>query len=97
VIQEIGATQGGKGGIVGFEQVLIEGVHVAPQGEGFSHAGVSSEKQEAAPPFDIIEPSHGFLEGLRLEDILGLEIFIKRKPFETKPSEQVFHGRTSPL
>ena len=86
MIQQIRATQGGKGGIVGFEKILIEGVHVAPQGEGLSHPGISGEKQDAAPAFDIIEPSHGFLEGLRLEDILGLEILIKRKPFEPKPS-----------
>jgi hypothetical protein len=97
VIQQIRATQGGKGGIVGFEEILIEGVDVAPQGEGLSHPGVSSQKQDATPALDIIEPSHGFLEGFRFEDILGLEILIKRESFETKPSKQVFHGRTSPL
>jgi hypothetical protein len=97
VIQQIRPTQGGKGGIVGFEKILIEGVHVAPQGEGLSHSGVSGEKQNASPAFDIIEPSHSFLEGFGLEDILGLEILIKRKRFEPKPSEEVFHGRTSPL
>jgi hypothetical protein len=97
VIQKIGATQGGKGGIVGFEKILIQGVHIAPEGEGFAHPRVSGQKQDAAPAFDIIESGHGFLEGFRLEDILGLEIFIKREPFEAKPGEQVFHGRTSPL
>jgi hypothetical protein len=97
VVQQIRPAQGGEGGIVRFEKILIEGVHVAPEGEGFSHAGISGQKQDTAPPFDIIEPSHGFLEGFRLEDILSLEILIKRKPFETKPSQQVFHGRTSPL
>ncbi len=105
VIQEIGPAQGGKGGVVGFEKVLIQGIDVAAEGEGFSHPGVSGQKQDAAPAFDIIEPGHGFLEGLRFEDILSLEILIKRKPFETKPGEQVFsarggsfgHGRTSPL
>ena len=97
VIQEIGAAQGREGCIVRFEKVLIQGVHVAPEGEGFPYPGVSGEKQDAAPAFDIIESGHGFLEGLRLEDILGLEVLIKRKTFETKPGEQVFHGRTSPL
>jgi hypothetical protein len=97
VIQQVGTTQSGKGSIVGFEKILIQGVYVAPQGESLSHPGVSGEKQDAAAPFDIIEPSHGFLEGLRFEDILGLEVLIKRESFETKPSEQVFHGRTSPL
>jgi len=97
VIQEIGATQGGKGGIVGFEKVLIESIDVAPEGEGLSYPGISGQKQDAAPPFDIIEPSHGFLEGFRLEDILGPEILIKREAFQSKPGKQVFHGRTSPL
>jgi hypothetical protein len=97
VIQKIRPTQGRERCIVGFEKVLIQGVYVAPEGEGFTYPRVSGQKQDAAPPFDIIEPSHGFLEGFGLEDILGLEIFIKREPFETKPSEQVFHGRTSPL
>jgi len=87
VIQQIGATESGKRGIVGFEQVLIEGVYVAPEGEGLSHSGISGQKQDAAPAFDIIETSHGFLEGLRLEDILSLEILIKRKPLEPKPSQ----------
>jgi hypothetical protein len=97
VIQQIGTTQGGKRGIVGFKKILIKGIDVASQGEGLSHPGVPGQKQDAAPAFDIIEPSHGFLEGLRLEDILGLEILIKRKPFEPKPSQQVLHGMTSPL
>jgi hypothetical protein len=97
VIEQIRATQGGKGGIVGFEKILIEAIDVAPEGEGLSHPGISGQKQDAAPAFDIVKPSHGFLEGLRLEDLLGLEILIKRKRFETKPTEQVFHGRTSPL
>jgi len=97
MIEQIRATQSGKRGIVGFEKILIEGVYVTPQGEGLSHPGISGEKQDAAAPFDIIEPSYGFLEGLRFEDILGLEVLIKRESFETKPSEQVFHGRTSPL
>jgi hypothetical protein len=97
VIQEICATQGGKRGIVGFKKILIKGIDVASQGEGLSHAGISSQKQDAAPALDIVKPSHGFLEGFRLEDILRLEILIKRKPFEPKPSKQVFHGRTSPL
>ena len=95
--EQIRAAQGREGSIVGFEKVLIEAIHVTPQGEGFSHSGISGQKQDAAPTLDIVEPGHGFLEGLRLEDILGLEIFIKRKRFETEPSEQVFHGRTSPL
>jgi hypothetical protein len=97
VIQEICATQGGKRGIVGFEKILIKGIHVASQGEGFAHPGVSGQKQDAAPAFDIVKAGHGFLEGVGFEDILGLEILIKRKPFEAKPSKQVFHGRTSPL
>jgi hypothetical protein len=87
-----------RGGIVGFEKVLIQSIHVVPEGEGFSHLPPGrGQKQDAAPAFDIIGPSHGFLEGLGLEDILGLEVFIKRKPFETKPGKQVFHGMTSPL
>jgi hypothetical protein len=97
VIQEIRPTQGRERGIVGFEKVLIEGIHIAPEGEGFAHPGISGEKQDAAPPLDIVEPGRGFLEGLGLEDILGLEVLIKREPFETKPGKQVFHGRTSPL
>jgi hypothetical protein len=97
MIQEIGSAQGGEGGIVGFEKVFIQGVYVVSQGEGFSYPGVSRKEQDTASAFDIIEPSHGFLEGFRLEDILGFEIFIKREPFEAKPGEQVFHGRTSPL
>jgi hypothetical protein len=97
VIQEICATQGGKRGIVGFKKILIKGIDVASQGEGLSHPGVPGQEQDAAPAFDIVKAGHGFLEGLGFEDILGLEILIKRKPFETKPSKQVFHGRTSPL
>jgi hypothetical protein len=97
VIQQIGATEGGKGGIVGFKKIFIEGIDVASEGEGLSHAGISGQKQDTAPALDIIKPSHGFLEGFGLEDILSLEILIKRKPFEPKPSKQVFHGTTSPL
>jgi hypothetical protein len=97
VIQQIGPAQCGKGGIVGFEQVFIEGVHIASEGEGFSHSGISGQKKDSAPAFDIIESGHGFLEGFGIEDILSLEIFIKRKGLKPKPGEQIFHGRTSPL
>jgi hypothetical protein len=87
VIQEVGATQSGKRGIVGFKKILIQGIDVASQCEGLSHPGVPGQKQDATPALDIVKAGHGFLEGLGLEDILGLEILIKRKPFEAKPGE----------
>jgi hypothetical protein len=87
VIQEICPAQGGKGSIVGFEQILIESVHVATEGEGFAYPGISGQKQDAAAAFDIVKPGQGFLEGLCFEDILGLEVLIKRKRLEPKPSQ----------
>ena len=97
MIQQIRPAQGGKGSIVGFEQVFVQGIHVAPQGEGLSHPGISGQKQDTASAFDIIKPCRGLFKGLGLQDILGLEILIKREPFQSKPGQQVFHGRTSPL
>ena len=97
MIQQIRPAQGGKGGIVRFEQVLIEGIHVTPQGESLSHPRISGQKQDAAPAFDIVESCRGLFKGFGLQDILGLEVLIKRKSFQSKPGEEVFHGRTSPL
>jgi hypothetical protein len=97
VAEQIGPAQGGEGGIVGFEKVLIEAVHVTSEGEGFPYSGVSGQKQDTASAFDIIESGLALFKGLGIEGLLSLDVFIKREFFESEPGEEVFHGRTSPL
>ena len=77
--EQIGAAQGGQRGIEGLEEVLVEAVHKAPQGEGFAHPGVSGQQQDPAAAFDVIQPGGAFFQGLGIEDILGLDVFIKRE------------------
>jgi hypothetical protein len=97
VVEQIRPAQGGEGGIVGFEEILIEVVHIAPQGEGFSYAWITGQKEDAASAFDIIEPCLTFFKGLGIEHLLSLDVFIKREFFKSEPGQEVFHGRTSPL
>jgi len=43
VIEEVSAAEGGKRGIEGLEQILIEAVYITPQSEGFTHPWVPCE------------------------------------------------------
>jgi hypothetical protein len=60
VIEEICAAEGGKGCIKGFEEILIEAVHVATQSEGFAHPRVSCEQQDAPSSFDVLQAGGAF-------------------------------------
>jgi hypothetical protein len=91
VIEEIGPAQGSQGGVVGSEKIFIESVHIASQGEGFTHAGISGEKQDTAPAFDIIEPSQGLIEGLGVQGIGGFDVFVERETFQAEPGREIFH------
>jgi hypothetical protein len=85
MIEQIGSAQGGQRGIVGGEKVFIEAVHIASQSEGFSHPGISGEKQDAAPALDIIEPCQGLIKGLGIHGILRFDIFVERESFQSEP------------
>ena len=85
MVEQICPAQGGEGSIVGLEEILIKAVHVTPQGEGLSYAGISSQKEDTAPTFDIVESCLALLKGLGIEDLLGLDVLIKRECFESEP------------
>ena len=85
VIEEIGPAQGGQWGVVGGEKVFIEAVHIASQSEGFSHPGISGEKEDSSPALDIIEPCHGLIKGLGIQGILRFDVFVKRESFQAEP------------
>ena len=85
VIEEIGAAQGGQRGVVGCEEVIVERVDIASEGECFPHAGIAGEKKDAAPALDIIEPCKRFIEWFGIEGLGGFDIFVKRESFESEP------------
>ena len=79
---------------------LKEAGHVvdeASEGEGFTHAGIAGEEEDAAPAFNVIKTSEAFLKGFGVHGFLGLDIFIKRESFQAEPGEEFFHGITLPL
>ena len=41
MVEEIGAAEGGERRVEGFEEVLVDGVDEAPEGDGLSHAGLA--------------------------------------------------------
>jgi hypothetical protein len=97
VIEEIGPAESGKWGVAGFKKVLVEGIHIASQSQGFSDARVSSEEEDAAAALDIIQAGFGLLECLGIEDVFGFNVFVKRGAFETEPCDDIFHDETLPL
>jgi hypothetical protein len=97
VVEEIGPAEGGKGCVEGFEEVFIEGVHIAPESDGFSHPRVSGEEQDAPSSLDVVQACGAFFEGLGIEEIPGLDVFVEGEAFESEPGEEILHGRTLPL
>ena len=88
--EEIGPTEGGKWGIEGLEEIIVEGVDIASQGEGLSDAGVPGQEQDAASLFDIVEPGRALFQGFGIEDILGFDVFVKGEVLEAEPSKRSF-------
>ena len=88
VIEEIGPAEGGKGGVVGLEEVIVEGVDMVSQGEGFSDARVPCQEQDAASSFDIVKPCHTLFEGLGMESILCFYVFVEGEALEAEPSQE---------
>ena len=84
--EQIGAAQGGQRGVEGLEEVLVYAVHKAPQGQRLTHPGVSSQQQDPAAALDVIEPCRAFFQGLGIESILGLDVFIS----DTWPCYYIF-------
>jgi hypothetical protein len=97
VIEEVSAAEGGKRGIEGLEQIPVEAVHVAAKGEGFAHPRVSCEQQDAPSSLDVLQAGGAFFQGVGMESVLGLDVFIKRKALEAEPGEEIFHSLTLPL
>jgi len=97
VAKQVGAAQGGKGGVEDLEQVFVQSIDIPPQDEGFTHAGITGEKHDAPPSLDIIEPSGALLHRFRIEDIGGFDGFIEWETLEPEPGEEISHGSTSPL
>ena len=62
MIEKIGSAERGKRGVTGLEKVLIEGIHIASQSQGFSNAGVPCEQEDAPTALDIIQSGFGLLE-----------------------------------
>jgi hypothetical protein len=85
VVEQIGPAQGGQRGIVGGEEVFIEAVHISSQSEGFSHPGISGEKQDATAALDIIEPCQGLIKWLGIHGIVRFDVFVERESFQAEP------------
>jgi hypothetical protein len=97
VIEDIGTAEGGKWGVVSFKEIFVEALHIASQGQGFSHPGIPCEEEDAAPSFDIIKSGETFFKGLGIHGLLGFDVFVKREAFESEPGQQFLHGKTLPL
>lgn len=91
VVEQICAAEGGKRGIEGFEEIHVEAVHIATKGDGFAHPRVPCEQQDTPSSFDVLQVGGAFSQGVGVEDVLGLDVFIKREVLESEPGEEVFH------
>lgn len=97
VVEEVGAAEGGKRRIERLEEVFIEGVDEAAEGDGLSHAGLAGEEKDAASALDVVEPGRALLEGRGVEYIAGLDVLVKGEALETKPGEELIHERVLAL
>jgi hypothetical protein len=85
MIEEIGPAQGCQRGIVSGEEVVIEAVDVASQGECFSDPWIAGQKEDAPPSLDIVEASQAFIEGFGIEGVEGFDVLVKRESLKAEP------------
>jgi hypothetical protein len=53
--------------------------------QGFTDAGVSGQKQDAAPAFDVLQPGCALFYRVGVQGIAGFDVLVKGEVFEREP------------
>ena len=96
VLQDVVPAEGGQRGVEGAEEVVVEAVDEAAQGDGLANAGVAGEEHDAAVALHVVEACAPLGEGVGGEHVGSLDVLGEGHALQAEPGEQVLHRRTSP-